>query len=147
MIKVVVLGGSAVGTPELVEALRQQVPAGKSPARKINLVLHGRTPVRLAPVPRVAKQMAQGCEWLTVSETSDLTAALSGADYVINQVRVGGLAARAYDETFPITFDIPGEETVGPGGFANSLRTVPEVIRICHEIEKHAPDAMLRSST
>jgi len=140
--KVVVLGGSSVGTPALIDALQRQ-----QPTQPIDLVLHGRTHDKLDPVAHAAELMAQESEWLSVSATTDLAAALDGANYVINQVRVGGLAARAFDETFPIPLGIPGEETVGPGGFANSLRTVPQVVKLVAEIEKYAPDALLLSFT
>ncbi len=142
-VKVAILGGSSVGTPELIDAL-QRLP---TPTRTIHLVLHGRTNDKLGPVARVARQMAQGCDWLQVSASTDLGEALSGAQYVINQVRVGGLAARAFDETFPIPLGIPGEETVGPGGFANSLRTVPQVVKLAQAVQEFAPDALLLSFT
>jgi 6-phospho-beta-glucosidase len=142
-IKIVILGGSSVGTPELVDALLR-LP---QPAKTFHLVLHGRTPDKLTPVARVAQHMAQGCDWLQVSAATDLAEVLDGADYIINQVRVGGLAARVFDETFPVPLGIPGEETVGPGGFANALRTVPQVVKLTQEIQKYAPDAVLLSFT
>ncbi|MBA3870062.1 MAG: hypothetical protein H0X30_13025 [Anaerolineae bacterium] len=143
MVKIVILGGSSVGTPSLIDALRR-LPL---PAHKLHLVLHGRTLDKLGPVAKVATQMADGCDWLDVSSTTNLAEALEDATYIVNQVRIGGLAARAFDETFPIAIGIPGEETVGPGGFANALRTVPEVVKLAHEIEQHAPDALLLSFT
>jgi 6-phospho-beta-glucosidase len=142
-VKVALLGGSSVATPELINALRRQ----PSPDVKVNLVLHGRTPDKLLPVSRAAEHLAQGCEWLKVSATNQLDEALVGADYVINQIRVGGLSARAFDETFPIPFGIPGEETVGPGGFANAMRTIPEAVRLAQAVEKYAPNALLLSFT
>lgn len=143
-VKVVVLGGSSVATPELVNALLRQTSPNTT---KLHLVLHGRTSEKLLPVTQVAQQLAYGSEWLRVTATTHLEEALSDADYVINQVRVGGLAARAFDETFPISFGIPGEETVGPGGFANALRTVPQVVRLAKAIEEYAPHALLLTFT
>src|SRR5579864_1110911 len=142
-VKVTVLGGSSVGTPELIDALRRQ----GQPARPIHLVLHGRSHDKLDLVTRVADNMAKGLEWLTVGASTDLEEALTGADYVINQVRVGGLAARDSDETFPIPLGIPGEETIGPGGFANAVRTVPVVVKLAQAIERYAPNALLLSFT
>jgi 6-phospho-beta-glucosidase len=144
-VKIAVLGGSAVATPELIDALRLQAHQPGSIA--IQLMLYARTASRLEVVAQVAAQMARECEWLSVSHTTDLAQALDGAQFVLNQVRIGGQAARAFDETFPIPFGIPGEETVGPGGFANALRTVPEVVKLAHEIERHAPEALLLSFT
>lgn len=145
MTKIVVIGGSSVGTPALVSALLTQFTA--SPTSAITLTLHGRNPQKLAPVVRTAQLLAQGQEWLTVEGSTDLPQALDGATYIVNQVRVGGLAARADDETFPLTLGLLGEETVGAGGFANAMRTVPAVVQIAHKIERYAPNALLLSFT
>jgi len=84
---------------------------------------------------------------LSVSFTTDMEAAVTGANYIINQIRVGGMEGRAFDESFPRRFGIPGEETVGPGGFSYSLRTVPVVLNYCQLVEKLAPQAMILNLT
>jgi 6-phospho-beta-glucosidase len=73
--------------------------------------------------------------------------ALSGADYVFNQIRVGGLEARRFDESFPDELGIPGEETVGPGGFANASRTIPIVLEYARLIERYCPSVTLLTLT
>jgi 6-phospho-beta-glucosidase len=65
----------------------------------------------------------------------------------LNQVRVGGLEARAHDETFPHVLGMPGEETIGPGGFANALRTIPSVIESLQIISEVAPEATVLNLT
>jgi len=70
-----------------------------------------------------------------------LEAALTGADVVVNQVRVGGFAARSHDETFPLRFGLPGDETIGPGGLANALRSVPVALEFARQVERFAPRA------
>ncbi|HEY5669461.1 MAG TPA: hypothetical protein VIS10_05645, partial [Anaerolineales bacterium] len=65
----------------------------------------------------------------------------------LNQVRVGGYAARAYDESFPQSFNLPGEETYGPGGMNNALRTIPVTLKHCQIIEDVAPEALLVNLT
>jgi 6-phospho-beta-glucosidase len=137
MPKLTVLGGSSIAIPELIAALTPYLRDG----RALQVVLHGRDAYKLGLVGRVCAQMAAAVPGLTVEATPDLTAALTGADYVLNQVRVGGLAGRAYDETFPHRWNIPGEETVGPGGAANALRSVPIVLALCRAIEQIAPNA------
>ncbi len=69
----------------------------------------------------------------------DLDRVLDGADVVLIQMRVGGLDARVLDETFPRAFGLPGEETMGPGGFANALRTVPALATAWDSIAARAP--------
>ncbi len=143
-IKFVVLGGSGVATPELIDVLVKR--SDERPA--LNLVLLGRTEEKLRTVGELCRRMAQGATPpLNIFYTTDLEEALEGADYILNQIRVGGMKARAFDESFPDELGIPGEETVGPGGFANALRTIPVVLEYCRQIEKHAPRALLLNLT
>jgi 6-phospho-beta-glucosidase len=139
MPKFTVLGGSSIASPELISALMPYIRDGRS----LHVTLHGRDAQKLELVGNVCRQMAAAVPGLEVDATTDLVAALTGADYVLNQVRVGGLEGRAYDETFPHRWNIPGEETVGPGGAANALRSVPVVLDLCRVIEEVAPNALL----
>jgi len=143
-IRFVVLGGSSVASPALIDALLRL--AGQRPP--IEVVLHGRTRHKLEMVGGVCQQMVRERPGdLDVGHTTDLEEALEGADYILNQIRVGGLKARAFDETFPREFGIPGEETIGPGGFNNALRTIPVVLEWCRVIERVAPDALMLNLT
>ena len=139
MPKFTVLGGSAVAVPELIGSLAPSLHSG----RELHVVLHGRDAAKLERVGRVCQRMAAAIPGLQVDYTTNLDEALSGADFALNQVRVGGLEARAYDETFPHRWNLPGEETVGPGGAANSMRTVPVVLELCRSIERAAPGCTL----
>ncbi len=143
-IKVTILGGSALATPILFEAL-----AKKGAQASYVFYLHGRDLERLELVYRVSETIVSKYPDLDfqVSYTSELEKALEGADYCLNQIRVGGLEGRAYDETFPRRFGIPGEETVGPGGFSNSLRGIPKVLEIAKLIEKLSPQTVILNLT
>jgi 6-phospho-beta-glucosidase len=142
-IKLAVLGGSSVATPQLIRTLSAR--ADRPP---IDIVLLGRTASKLERVAAVSARLAdKASPPLTVAHTSDLERGLEGADYVLNQVRVGGYQARAYDESFPQAFGIPGEETCGPGGMNNALRTIPVVLEHCLAIERVAPEALLINLT
>ena len=138
-VKVVVLGGSGVATPELANAIVE------SPGRTqlIELVLVGRSRDKLEKVAGVARLLAGRDPLLTISWSTDTEAALAGADYVLNQIRVGGLEARAFDESFSHDLGIVGEETVGPGGFANASRTIPVVLEYARLMEQLCPTATL----
>ena len=143
-IRLVVLGGSSIASPELIAlliSLQGQLPP-------IEVVLHGRTRQKLELVGSICQQMVHTRSGnLFVSYTTDLEKALEGADYILNQIRVGGLKGRAFDETFPRKFGIAGEETIGPGGFNNSLRTIPVVLELCRIIERVAPAALMLNLT
>ena len=73
-------------------------------------------------------------------------AALSGADFVVNAIQVGG-----YDPATIIDFEIPKKyglrqtiaDTLGIGGIFRALRTIPVMLDFGRDIEKVAPDAWL----
>jgi 6-phospho-beta-glucosidase len=142
-VKLSVLGGSGVATPGLIQAL---VDADQRPPTEV--VLLGRTADKLERVAALSRRLAeQASVPLTVNHTTDLRLGLEGSDYVLNQIRVGGYEARAYDESFPQDFGIPGEETFGPGGMNNALRTIPVTLDHCKLIEKVAPGTLLINLT
>jgi len=145
--RVVVLGGSGASTPELADALTAW-PGGSGRRPTLAIVLHGRSRDKLALVAAAFRaRLGDAAGQITLEESADLEAALDGADVVLGQVRIGGLAARAFDETFPRAFGIPGEETMGPGGAANAMRTVPALAPVWEAVARHAPDALVVNLT
>ncbi|MDB5292956.1 MAG: family 4 glycosyl hydrolase, alpha-galactosidase/6-phospho-beta-glucosidase [Phycisphaerales bacterium] len=80
-----------------------------------------------------------------IESTLDLREALSGADFVINMVQVGG-----FDSTL-VDFEIPRKyglrftiaDTTGPGGMFRALRTFPVLSALCREMEALCPRATL----
>ena len=142
-IKVAVLGGSGVATPELIDTLSRYP---ERPA--VHVALIGRSEDKLKSVAAMCERLAaKATPSITVSAHTDPNAGLDGADYILNQIRVGGYKERAYDETFPRQFGVPGEETVGPGGMNMALRTIPVVLELCEAVEHVAPDALFINLT
>ena len=135
--KVAVIGGGSTYTPELVEGFglrRDVLPVDE-------LVLHDIDESRLEVVGGLAGRILDKLEFpgrLTL--TSDRERAIEGADFVLVQLRVGGLAARLRDETIPPMFGCIGQETTGPGGFAKALRTVPVVLGIAEDTARLGAD-------
>jgi 6-phospho-beta-glucosidase len=149
-VRLVVLGGSAPATVQLIDALAawaadrpSQWPAG------LDLVLHGRSHERLAAVANAARMRAGelGLARVTVTGQMDRAVALAGADVVLNQIRPGGLEQRAADESFPREFGIPGEETLGPGGLACAVRAVAALRPVWAEVAGTCPGALLINLT
>jgi 6-phospho-beta-glucosidase len=136
-VKVAVIGGGSTYTPELVEGFglrREVLPVDE-------LVLHDIDESRLEVVGGLAGRILDKLEFpgrLTL--TSDRERAIEGADFVLVQLRVGGLAARLRDETIPPMFGCIGQETTGPGGFAKALRTVPVVLGIAEDTARLGAD-------
>ncbi len=77
-------------------------------------------------------------------------AALSGADFVINAIQVGG-----YDPCTIIDFEIPKKyglrqtigDTLGIGGIMRALRTIPVMDDFAKEMEQVCPNALLLNYT
>jgi 6-phospho-beta-glucosidase len=139
--KLAVIGGGSTYTPELVDGfarLRDLLPIEE-------LVLTDPDADRLALVGALAQRMfARTGHPGTVRYTESLVDAVSGADVVLLQLRVGGQAARLVDETVPLRCGCVGQETTGWGGLAKALRTVPVVLDIAETVAKHArPDAWI----
>ncbi len=82
-----------------------------------------------------------------VVKTLNMEEAVDGSEYVVTQFRVGRLPARARDEKIPLKYDLIGQETTGPGGFAKALRTIPEILKIARAMEKYSPKSWLINFT
>ena len=76
--------------------------------------------------------------------------ALTGSDFVINAIQVGG-----YEPSTVIDFEIPKKyglrqtiaDTLGIGGIFRALRTIPVMLDFAHDIEKVAPNAWFLNYT
>ena len=141
--KLAVLGGSSIATPLLIQEL---VKCEERPDFEVCLI--GRTLAKLEKTAAVCAALAREAKVpLEIRYETDTRKGLEGADYILNQIRVGGYKARAYDERFPKQFGILGEETFGPGGMSNALRTIPIVLEYCRIIEEVAPQALMLNLT
>lgn len=136
---IAVLGGSGAATPELAASLREAGVDG------IELRLVGRDAAKLDIVAAAAAALAG--PRIRVTRATRVAAGVAGAAIIVNQVRVGGLRARLFDESFPIELGVPGEETLGAGGFANALRTVPVVLDLMRDVQRETPGAWVVNLT
>lgn len=136
--KVVVIGGGSTYTPELIEGFFDIWDKVDS----LEIVLTDIDEDRLNIVYEFLKRMIiKNKAEIDLKKSTDLDSVLSGANFIINQIRVGGNKARLLDETIPLEFNLLGQETTGPGGFANALRTIPVVYNIAKKVESYAPNA------
>ncbi len=125
--KLTVVGAGSTYSPELVEGIglrRETLDVDE-------LALHDVDAARLDVVGAAAERIARARGYSgDVTCTTNLDEAVYGASAVLLQIRVGGQAARRQDETIPLACGCVGQETVGAGGFAKALRTVPVVMDI-----------------
>ena len=139
------MGAGSTYTPELVDGLlRRRERLGLD---EIALVDPDRR--RLAVIGPLAERMVDRAGGgVTVSDCgADLVAGVERARFVVSQIRVGGQAARDADERLGREFGLIGQETVGVGGLANALRTIPVALTIARTVADHAPDAILLNFT
>ena len=143
--KITVIGGGSTYTPELIEGLllpTRDARSPRDPSRR----------QRRRPPPRARALCAAdggsgGTAAVVVKWGTDRAEGINGSRFVVSQIRVGGMAAREHDEQLGREFGLIGQETVGVGGFANALRTIPVALDIATDVARHAPDAMLLNFT
>ncbi|HZU87253.1 MAG TPA: hypothetical protein VFF78_07205, partial [Anaerolineaceae bacterium] len=142
--KVTVIGGGSTYTPELVNGFLART--GIFPVDE--LCLMDIDAQRLEVVGGFAQRMAQAKGLpFRVSLTTNQREAVSGASYVITQLRVGMMAARRADEYLGQRHGLIGQETTGVGGMAKALRTIPVIVSIAEDMRRYAPGAMLANFT
>ncbi|MEU2296426.1 6-phospho-beta-glucosidase [Streptomyces antibioticus] len=142
--KLTILGGGGFRVPLVYGALLTDRGEG----RVTDVVLHDLDAGRLQAVARVLAEQAAGVpDAPAVTATTDLDDALRGADFVFSAIRVGGLEGRADDERVALAEGVLGQETVGAGGIAYGLRTVPVAVDIARRVARLAPDAWLINFT
>ncbi|MET8137062.1 MULTISPECIES: 6-phospho-beta-glucosidase [unclassified Streptomyces] len=142
--RLTILGGGGFRVPLVYGALL----GDRGEGRVTRVVLHDLDAGRLSAVARVlAEQAAGDPDAPEVTVTTDLDEALRGADFVFSAIRVGGLEGRAADERVALGQDVLGQETVGAGGIAYGLRTVPVAVDIARRVARLAPDAWVINFT
>ncbi|GLW48619.1 6-phospho-beta-glucosidase [Streptomyces sp. NBRC 14336] len=142
--RLTILGGGGFRVPLVYGALL----ADRGEGRVTEVVLHDLDAGRLSAITRVlAEQAAPVTDAPAVTATTDLDEALRGADFVFSAIRVGGLEGRANDERVALAEGVLGQETVGAGGIAYGLRTVPVAVDIARRAARLAPDAWVINFT
>ncbi|HZK06431.1 MAG TPA: 6-phospho-beta-glucosidase [Actinomycetaceae bacterium] len=140
--RLTMIGGGGFRVPQLYRALADD------PAELVHeFVLTDTDPGRLAVVENVISQLRQGDGGPAVRTTPDVAEGITGADYVFSAVRVGGTEGRAIDEEVALSHGVLGQETVGVGGMAYALRTIPVARELARLIRAHAPEAWVINFT
>lgn len=94
----------------------------------------------------VARQLGREVQ---VSATLDRRAALSDADFVVNMIQVGGIAATRVDLELPAAHGLRQTigDTTGIGGIFRGLRTFPVLSAIAQDMREVCPDAWFLNYT
>jgi 6-phospho-beta-glucosidase len=142
--RLTVLGGGGFRVPLVHRALL----ADRGKGRVTEIVLYDLDPDRIAVIGQVLADQAAGVpDAPRITVTTDLDEALAGTDFVFSAIRVGGPEGRVADERIALDEGVLGQETVGAGGVAYGLRTVPVALDIARRVAALAPDAWVINFT
>ncbi len=143
--RLAILGGGGFRTPLVYEAVAKSVTG----LRVDEVILYDLDIQRLDSMRRVMAEMAEqlGPDATKVTATTDLREAVTGVDFVFSAIRVGGAESRTIDERVALDLGVLGQETIGPGGLAYALRTIPVMQEIARTIAQASPDAWVINFT
>ena len=116
----------------------------------VELVLHDIDPQRLLTAEGVARSVARQLGVAaSITVTAERRTALAGADFVVNTVQIGGLAATRTDFAVPARFGLRQTiaDTLGIGGIFRALRTFPFLAALAEDMRAVCPDALLLNYT
>jgi len=155
--KIVLLGvGSTYFTRGIVESLCERCGERSSPNAKAagGFGAGGEWEVGLVDIDRncldIAVRLSKRLVDLyrapiTLKGSTDRGKVLAGADAVVATIGVGGRKAWEQDIVIPRKFGIFQHtgDTFGAGGISRSLRTLPVLVGVAHDMEKLCPKATL----
>jgi 6-phospho-beta-glucosidase len=142
--KLAVIGGGSTYTPELIDGIIKR--SARLPITEIYLldIATERVSVIAAFASRMLKAAGKD---ISIQFGTNLDEAIKGADFVVSQFRVGTQRARHKDELLGRKYGLIGQETVGVGGFAKALRTIPVAMTIASKVQELAPNATFLNFT
>lgn len=114
------------------------------------LVLHDIDEARLSTADAMARWMVEELgAGATVESHVDRRAAVDGADYVINEIMVGGHEAVHTDFAIANRYGLRQTiaDTLGIGGIIRALRTIPVMLELGADLASLAPHALLLNYT
>ena len=142
--KLAIIGGAGVRVPLVTNGLFRE----ETGVTVDELSLFDTNTERAATIARISEAMARRAGGkLRVSLPRSLDDALEGCSFVVSSIRVGGINGRIRDERIALEHGLPGQETVGPGGFALALRTIPVLVDYGRRVAEHAPQAWMINFT
>jgi 6-phospho-beta-glucosidase len=138
--KIAIVGAGSSYTPEIIEGLaarRETLPVTHIHLMDIDAD-------RLETIAGFSRRFADhlGLD-IKIEATTDRKAAITGAKFILTQIRVGGNAQRILDEKIPLKYGVIGQETTGPGGMFKALRTIPPLLEVAKDVEKLSPGAWI----
>ena len=147
MAKVAIIGAGSV---EFTRSILADLCAYEELHGSLEIALHDIDAERLGYARRAAEQLVERSKaGYAVSAHETRAPAFDGADYLINEIQVGGYQATRTD------FDVPRKyglrqtigDTIGIGGIMRGLRTIPVMIEMAEEMVNRCPHGLLINYT
>lgn len=138
--KLVIAGGGSTYTPGIVKSLLNQ----KDKFKLKELVLYDINAERQEAVGVIVRHVVEMFDPdLKLTLTTDPETAMTDADFIFAQMRVGLYAMREKDEKIPLQYGVVGQETCGPGGIAYGLRSIPDIMQLIDYMEAYSPNCWM----
>lgn len=139
-LQIAIIGSGSSYTPELINGF---IERGKllNIGRFIFCDIDHRRNQVLADLSR--RMLAKAGVSAEIVTTDSMEEAVTGSDYVLAQIRVGGMAARIRDEKIPLRYGLLGQETTGIGGMMCAFRTIPVMRELTQIVKKRSPEAWI----
>lgn len=118
--------------------------------RDAHICLMDIDPERLGYIKRACDKIVEKGQYpATVTATTNRVEALEGADGVVITILAGGPQIFRTDIEIPKKYgvDINVGDTRGPSGIFRFLRTAPQMLEICRDVEKYCPEAVVLNYT
>ena len=147
MAKIAIIGAGSV---EFTRGILADLCAYEELHGTLRIALHDVDEERLAYAERAGRVLVEGAgAGYEVSAHADRASAFDGADYLINEIQVGGYAATRTDFDIPRNFGVLQTigDTIGIGGIMRGLRTIPVMIEMGDEMAGRCPDGLLLNYT
>ncbi|MCL3777229.1 MULTISPECIES: 6-phospho-beta-glucosidase [unclassified Actinomyces] len=146
--KLVIAGGGGFRVPQVAEVLAQaRAGTGAYPGLVVDeLCLYDSSQRRLDVMRAVLADLDYP-QAPTITSTTDLREAVTGAGFIFSAIRVGGTHGRVIDERVALAHGVLGQETVGVGGYAYAFRTIPVAMELARAVRDLAPEAWVINFT
>ena len=145
--KITIIGAGSV---EFTRSILADLCAYEELHGTLEIALHDIDAERLAYALLAADQLIERSNaGYEASAHESRASAFDGADYLVNEIQVGGYPATRTD------FDVPRKyglrqtiaDTIGIGGIMRGLRTIPVMIEMADEMVERCPDGLLLNYT
>ena len=147
MTKVVLIGAGSV---EFTRNILADLCSFEELHGSLTIGLHDIDPERLSYAERAARHVIErtgaGYEVIAGQEREPI---FEGADFLVNEIQVGGYSATVTDFEIPKKYGLRQTiaDTIGIGGIMRGIRTIPVMIQMAEDMLRVCPEGLLLNYT